>query len=76
MNGLESLKQGFSDMFNVSNNWFLGWPLCETSHGRLFLMRNAECGMRNDDTVWLSQLFCAIGPLSGFVQAFIFFSLN
>ncbi len=47
MNGLESLKQGFSDMFNVFNNWFLGWPLCETSHGRLFLMRNAECGVRN-----------------------------
>ena len=36
MNGLESLKQGFPDMFNVFNNWFLGWPLCEKSHGRLF----------------------------------------
>ena len=21
---------------NVLNNWFLGWPLCEKSHGRLF----------------------------------------
>ena len=21
---------------DVFNNWFLGWPLCETSHGGLF----------------------------------------